>query len=1331
MRQIISMSTSSRVTMLGKDSIFSSLFLTFAKKYINPKFSSNKKFKISDLWPLNKKYDFAYREKILEKLIKTAQTQKKFSVWKILFKGIYDLWIFAFICAFIAQLFTLYIPIGVDQFIKWLENPEAPLSEGALIASGLFISSLFFFIGKRLAYNRVWILVSSLGLQMKSLIYKIILQSRHSLSSELTLGKTSNMVLNDCNNFSMTLFYWHQICINPFFLLVYFLLLFWNFGLVALVALVSGVLAVLGLWFFVFWQNVWTKRRKISSDSRGQLFALVMENMKFVKFNNWEDLLDNKIRSSRDEELRNLRMEWFNRGFCGGLFTLTPIFMIVPSLIYYFEKEGKVELNNVYKIISIIGLMSNPLLGCLYGINGVVIVKIVSERFSRLLKIKPREKIEDDQNVDKGEVRLENLEASYVGKEVLDEFYKGQKLKKVLKGVDAIFEAGKTYCITGATGSGKSAIIDSILGDLEILKGFVKKNGKIAVSSQRSCLISSNIRENIILDAELDEEKLKKVIELAQLAEDIENLPKGDFSLVGDNGAKLSGGQKQRICLARALYQGGDIYIFDDAFCGLDNEVKSEILKKAIFGFLKRKTIIIVSHSLEVMRGANEIIVVEQGKIVAKGNFEQVLAAGKILVESNEKEIENVEFTKVNLDFEKIGEESPKGNSKNSEKSSLSLVTPKDLSPAYEHIKNQTDELRQPLLTIKPKSSSPFSLYFKYGSLCAFVTRSFLCIIQNACMFLISTAYGLWVENTLGWSKISYIAVIFFLLGAFVVNRLIMTLLMMKMIQSCSSTMNNLLLKVLFKKNMKFFFKEDIGEIVNSGVRHFNLIDDELNVWIDYSQGYYMLVASFGVLFSVKAFYVIPVLLLSVAHISFLGFKTVPIINNIQKLSLKASDELMGTVADLSNNLQTLRAFNKENFFFEKYVQRTRDYETSQASIKVLMIYMQTMCEVWSLTIIFVYLFGQILFKELQIDIFNSSVVFGSLYAILPNLPDYYGLSYWGIQESLFRLESLAHINKFVKIESWKGRNQKQKEERTRGMSQQFGGPGEPGSISFDKVIFRYAEDLPKVLKKVSFEANAGQKLALVGRTGSGKSSALLVLSKLLDYESGVVKVNGKKVEDVYPRKLREEMAIIPQNPVLFFETLRENVDPTKKFKEEEVIEALVKTRFVESLLGKVKKVGDVDIIQRLGAENYGKKEKIREIGFEETFETVEEELCWLRKKTKELLDADVLGGEFNLSSGQKQIICLSKAVLNKPSILILDEATANLDLESDAFLQKVIRREFADRTILAVAHRVNTVLDFDKVVVLGAGKVMEEGNPKELLKNEGSLFCKMVKQNG
>lgn len=239
------------------------------------------------------------------------------------------------------------------------------------------------------------------------------------------------------------------------------------------------------------------------------------------------------------------------------------------------------------------------------------------------------------------------------------------------------------------------------------------------------------------------------------------------------------------------------------------------------------------------------------------------------------------------------------------------------------------------------------------------------------------------------------------------------------------------------------------------------------------------------------------------------------------------------------------------------------------------------------------------------------------------------------------------------------------------------------GEIVFRKVSLWYSKTMPAVLKDISFEIEPGEKVGIVGRTGAGKSSLVSILFRLVEPE-GVIMIDNVDIQSIGLHDLRTKISIIPQDPVLFSGTIRQNLDPFREYTDDQLWTALRESNLasaVNSMSGK--------------------------------------------------LDAAVTEGGSNLSVGQRQLLCLARALLKNNKILVLDEATANVDQETDAQIQKTIKNQFKECTILTVAHRLNTIIEMDKVLVLDSGRIVEFDEPYLLLKNRNGIFSAMVEQTG
>ncbi|KAJ6725085.1 ATP-BINDING CASSETTE SUB-FAMILY C [Salix viminalis] len=240
------------------------------------------------------------------------------------------------------------------------------------------------------------------------------------------------------------------------------------------------------------------------------------------------------------------------------------------------------------------------------------------------------------------------------------------------------------------------------------------------------------------------------------------------------------------------------------------------------------------------------------------------------------------------------------------------------------------------------------------------------------------------------------------------------------------------------------------------------------------------------------------------------------------------------------------------------------------------------------------------------------------------------------------------------------------------------------GLIKFKDVVLRYRPELPPVLHGLSFAVSPSEKLGIAGRTGAGKSSMLNALFRIVELERGEITIDGCDVTKFGLTDLRKVLSIIPQSPVLFSGTVRFNLDPFSEHNDADLWEALERAHLKDAV-----------------------------------------------RNSSSGLDAQVFEGGENFSVGQRQLLSLARALLRRSKILVLDEATASVDVRIDALIQKTIREEFRSCTMLIIAHRLNTIIDCDRILVLEAGQVSEHATPEELLSNEGSAFSRMVQSTG
>jgi len=235
------------------------------------------------------------------------------------------------------------------------------------------------------------------------------------------------------------------------------------------------------------------------------------------------------------------------------------------------------------------------------------------------------------------------------------------------------------------------------------------------------------------------------------------------------------------------------------------------------------------------------------------------------------------------------------------------------------------------------------------------------------------------------------------------------------------------------------------------------------------------------------------------------------------------------------------------------------------------------------------------------------------------------------------------------------------------------------GEIYFSDVSFAYDKSLPNVLHNLTFKVNAGEKIGIVGRTGAGKSSIIQTLFRMAEPDGSIL-IDDINIKEISLLELRKRISIIPQEPTLFIGTVRSNLDPFNEYDDKVIWDALERVQLKETV-----------------------------------------------KEMKDGLESEILKAGSNLSVGQKQLICLARAIIKKSKILVIDEATANVDFKTDALVQEAIRECFADCTVLTIAHRLHTIIDSDRILCLSKGRIESFGRPIDLIEDQTSIFHELI----
>uniref|UniRef100_A0A670ZB18 Multidrug resistance-associated protein 1 n=1 Tax=Pseudonaja textilis TaxID=8673 RepID=A0A670ZB18_PSETE len=1195
------------------------------------------------------------------------------SLFRVLYKtfGPYFLMSFLFKASHDLMMFTG--PELLKLLINFVNDKSAPSWQGFLYTGLLFFTASL----QTLVLHQYFHICFVTGMRLKTAvigaIYRKALVITNSARKTSTVGEIVNLMSVDAQRFMDLATYINMVWSAPFQVMLALYLLWQNLGPSVLAGVAVMLLLVPVNAVIAMKTKTYQVAHMKSKDSRIKLMNEILNGIRVLKLYAWELAFKRKVLQIRQEELKVLKKSAYLAAIGTFTWVCAPFLVALSTFAVYVSVSEKniLDAQKAFVSLALFNILRFPL-----NILPMVVSSMVQVRLSRAA-VRGGGLSEG-----RGVAGLARAQ-----RELQPARQDGSSLGFTL---NLAIPDSSLVAVVGQVGCGKSSLLSALLGEMEKQEGHVSLRGSVAFVPQQAWIQNATLMENILFGRELDGRHYQRVVEACALLPDLELFPSGDQTEIGEKGVNLSGGQKQRVSLARAVYADTDIYLLDDPLSAVDAHVGKHIFDKVIGpkGLLKHKTRILVTHGVSYLPLMDTIVVLSEGKISEMGSYQELLKHGGAFAEFL--------HTYAGVDHNAAGGGKERmwpllrGRSHTAPGSGRACGPCRHLSLSSTY---SSDTEKSPAQTqAAPDGKNAWKLteadtaqtgkvkttvYWEYMRAIGLVI-SFLSLLLFLCNHVASLAsnywLSLWTDDPVLNGTQQHTSLRLGVYGALGISQGVAVFGYSMAVSVggifASRRLHLDLLHNVLRCPVSFFEQTPSGNLVNRFSKEMDTIDSTLPQVIKMFMGslFNVLGACVIILLATPiAAVVIPPLGLTYFFVQRFYVATS---RQLKRLESVSRSPVYSHFNETLLGVSVIRAFGEQKRFIRqsdlKVDENQKAYYPSIVANRWLAIRLES---VGNCIVLFAALFAVIARHSLSPGLVGLSIS--------------YSLQITTYLNWLVRMSSEMETN-IVAVERVKEYSEKEKEAEWTS-EREAAPPGWPqeGRVEFRGYGLRYRGDMDPVLRDVSVVIRGGEKVGIVGRTGAGKSSLMLGLFRIKEAAEGEILIDGVNIARIGLHDLRFKITIIPQDPILFSGSLRMNLDPFEQYSDDDVWMSLELAHlkvFVSSLPDK-------------------------------------------------LLHECSEGGE-NLSVGQRQLVCLARALLRKSKILVLDEATAAVDLETDSLIQSTIRTQFEGCTVLTIAHRLNTIMDYTRVIVLEKGRIVECGAPADLIER-GGIFCNMAKDAG
>ncbi|KAI8970550.1 multidrug resistance-associated ABC transporter [Trametes punicea] len=1134
-----------------------------------------------------------------------------------------------------------------------------------------------------------------------------------------SVGQITTMISTDATRLDKNSANIHNLWVAPIQIAIGIGLLIRNLGYSALVGL-----AVLVIGFpiqFALARVMLNQRKKgvVLTDQRVRMTTEVLSGIRLIKYYAWEVFYAHQVGALREREVSTIRRVVAARSTLIAIVTAIPIFASVLSFITYALTNHNLDVAIIFSSLQFFNIIRTPLVYFPIVLASATDALVALRRISTFLRA---EELAVPYVIDPDSKYALNVDADFTWETVgkADSVFKsgrgkpgagaggagrgaarrrtrkeegkkgrrgglfGRKRRQgtvlpttaneggpseksegkakaaeekpfELKDVKLKIPKGSFVAIVGRVGSGKSSLLQALIGEMRKTRGECVFSSNAAYVPQTAWIMNATLRQNVIFGQPEDESRFREIIKACCLEPDLEMLPHGEETEIGEKGINLSGGQKARVSLARAAYSGADIVLMDDSLSAVDSYVGKKLLDDCLLhGPLADKTRVLVTHALHVLDKTDYIYVMDEGVIVERGTYQELMVSGQMFsalmeeygsLEKQEREEEAVEGT--------------------------ADVSLKDVKAKGLVLQKGRDALMQEEERLTGAVSwSVYGRYFRFaGGIVVFPLILLWLVLFQGTSVANNLFLGFWTASSIaGFHQGDYMGTYAALGISSGIFSFALSLTVSLATLTAGLRMFKTALMAVLRSPVSFFDTTPMGRIMSRLSKDQDTIDTELSM----IAVQLLTTASSVVGTAALVFYTFPYLgiifvpLIILYYIAAMYYRRSSV--ETKRLDSLLRSSLYASYSETLTGLSTVRAYRAQDRFVRKSEQGLDQENRAYFMTIAIQRWLGVRLDILGNMLIL----GIALFASGFRSSVNPSKI-GVVLSYTLSITQTFSLLVSTYAQNEQNFNAVERILYYTELPS-------------EGAATTPNDPPESwpeaGEIEFKDVEMAYRPGLPPVLKGVSFHVRPREKIGVVGRTGAGKSSLLQALFRIVNVQGGSIEIDGRDIADMGLDVLRGRLALVPQDSQLFKGTLRDNLDPTNTRTDAELIDALRRAW----------------LLPRDGTPDPAAEAKFS-------------------------LTSTVSDEGSNYSAGEKQLLALCRALVKNSRIIVLDEATSSVDVETDAKVQRTIQTEFAASTLLCIAHRLNTIAYYDRILVMDAGRVAEFDTPLNLFDKEDSIF--------